>query len=65
MPKKSILTVYKIAASMDGKDRWIPCPVCGRKRLFHLLPGTTGEKIPIWCRYCKREIVIHIAKDGR
>lgn len=57
------LTSVRLKPIIGNKDRWIPCPRCGRKRIFHLLPGTTGENIAIWCRQCKREIVFHIAQD--
>lgn len=44
----------------EKTDRWLSCPVCGKKRLLHLLPGTEGKNIAVYCRQCRREIVFNI-----
>lgn len=58
--KKIVLTKPLDRANVKDTDRWVPCPVCGKKRLFHLLPQTRGQNIPVFCRQCRQEIVIDI-----
>lgn len=45
-------------------SKWIPCPVCGKKRFYHLLPGAAGKNIAVYCKGCRQEIVFHIPADG-
>lgn len=47
-------------------DRMIPmkggyacCPECNAK-LLRISPETEGKRLPVWCRKCKREIMIDI-----
>lgn len=53
-----------LGGRMKSEERWIPCPVCGRKRFYHLLPGAAGRNIAVWCRQCRQEIVLDIPADG-
>lgn len=54
-----ILTVRR-SRDMIGADQWIQCPCCGKTRFFHLLPSTAGTDIPVYCRRCKKEILVTI-----
>ena len=38
---------------------WLRCPYCG-KRLFRLFDNTSCSNLPLWCRMCKRELVLTI-----
>lgn len=58
MCKKS-LTVQRSSDTL-GVDQWIKCPCCGKIRFFHLLPSTAGTDIPVYCRRCKKEILVTI-----
>lgn len=43
------------------KDGWLQCPICRRnRRLMRVLPDTEGQRIPVYCRDCKNEILIDI-----
>lgn len=43
------------------KDGWITCPVCKRnRRLLRVEPETQARDLPVYCRDCKREIVLNI-----
>lgn len=58
--KYFLLTNAEKNGRVNTKDRWLPCPACGKKRLLHLLPGTEGKNIAVYCRQCKQEIVFDI-----
>lgn len=61
-----VLTKSAVRGNIGDKERWIPCPVCGKKRFYHLLPGAAGKNIAVYCGHCKQEIVFHIpADEGR
>lgn len=38
---------------------FVCCPQCNSK-LIRIAPTTEGERLPVWCRKCKREILIDI-----
>lgn len=44
---------------------FISCPVCKAKRLMRLYPETTGAGVALYCRRCKREIVVDIQPGNR
>lgn len=45
------------------KDGWISCPVCRRnKRLLRITPETEAKGLPVFCRDCKAEIILDIAR---
>lgn len=40
---------------------WITCPVCRRnRRLLRIDPETQADNLPVYCRDCKQEIILHI-----
>ena len=43
------------------KDGFARCPWCGAK-LVKVAPETEASSLPVWCRRCKRELIINI--DG-
>lgn len=45
------------------KDGWITCPECGRNhRLLRITPETEANELPVYCRKCRREIVLNIKR---
>lgn len=45
------------------KDGWITCPVCKRNhRLLRVDPETEARRLPVYCRTCRSEIILHIDK---
>ena len=45
------------------KDGWAVCPVCKRnKRLARVLPETEGKSVVWWCKDCRSEIIVDIAR---
>ena len=45
------------------KDGWVACPVCRRnKRLLKIGPETEAHGLPVYCRDCKTELILNIAK---
>ena len=45
------------------KNGWIACPVCCRnKRLLRIDPDTEAKGLPVYCRDCKSEIILDIAR---
>ena len=39
---------------------FISCPTCKAKRLMRLYPETAGAGVALFCRKCKRELVVDI-----
>ena len=44
---------------MIEKERWLICPAC-QKKLIKLLPTTVVQDFPLYCRYCKKEVIVNI-----
>jgi predicted RNA-binding Zn-ribbon protein involved in translation (DUF1610 family) len=45
---------------MNAKDgSFFRCPGCGRK-LLRIAPDTKADRLPVYCRSCRREILIDI-----
>ena len=45
------------------KDGWIACPNCRRnKRLLRIEADTEASGLPVYCRDCKAEIILDIAR---
>ena len=43
------------------KDGWITCPICRRNhRLLRITDSTVAHDLPVYCRDCKKEIVLNI-----
>lgn len=53
----------KIAVKTGG---WVTCPYCRRnRRLLHILPDTEARNLQVYCRECKRELILNIDKGQR
>jgi len=51
----------------NGKIRvtngWITCPICKRnKRLLRIEADTEAKGLPVFCKDCKTEIILDIAR---
>lgn len=46
------------------KDGWISCPYCKRK-LMRIRQDTLARSLQVYCRDCKREIILNIDKGQR
>lgn len=50
-------------ATLVPKDGWITCPVCRRNhRLLRITDTTEAHGLPVYCRTCRREIILDIAR---
>lgn len=50
-------------ATLVTKEGWIICPVCRRnRRLLRIDDSTEATGLPIYCRDCKTEIILDIAR---
>lgn len=50
-------------ATLLIKDGWITCPVCKRNhRLLRIDDSTEARSLPVYCRTCRREIVLDIER---
>lgn len=48
---------------LNVKDGWVTCPVCRRnKRLLRVMPETEATALPVYCRDCKTELILNIAR---
>lgn len=42
---------------------WVSCPQCGRNhRLLRIEAETEARRLPVYCRTCKKEIILDIDK---
>lgn len=45
------------------KDGWVTCPICKRNhRLLRVGAETEATALPVYCRTCRTEIVLNIAR---
>ena len=44
---------------MIVKDGWLICPGC-HKRLLRVEPNTTAQNLIVYCRNCKRTVMVDI-----
>lgn len=55
------LQIAPECGKLTVKDGWVTCPVCKRnRRLLRVDPETEARGLPVYCRDCKREIVLNI-----
>ena len=60
-----MLTDQSACDKLTVKDGWLQCPVCRRnRRLMRVRPDTEGQRIPVYCRDCKTELIIDI-REGQ
>ena len=53
----------KECGTLVVKDGWITCPECGRNhRLLRITPSTEASRLPVYCRTCRREIILDIKR---
>lgn len=53
------MTGQNESAKLSVKDGWISCPGCGR-HLLRIEPETEAKQLPVYCRGCRREIIVNI-----
>ena len=39
---------------------YLTCPYCGNRKLLHVTDQTEAHRLPVWCRKCRRELIIEI-----
>lgn len=44
------------------RDGYLVCPYCRASRLQRIRPETRAESLQIYCRKCKRELIVNIAE---
>lgn len=44
------------------KGGYLVCPYCRASRLQRIRPETRAESLQIYCRKCKRELIVDIAE---
>lgn len=42
------------------EQSYLRCPYCGAGRLLKVLPETQAENLQVYCRKCKRELIVNI-----
>lgn len=48
---------------INVKDGWITCPECRRNhRLIRITDETEARNLPVFCRDCKKTIVLNIER---
>lgn len=46
---------------LPKRSEFACCPYCGGK-LIRIAPATEAERLPVWCRKCRRELLIDIVR---
>ena len=50
------------SARLAVKNGWVSCPYCRNGRLMKVLPDTEGTSIQVFCKHCRKEIILDIHK---
>lgn len=40
--------------------KWLACPYCRKKHMMRVFPDTAATRLCVYCRACKREIIMDI-----
>lgn len=50
-------------AKLEIRNGWIVCPNCKQnKRLLRVHPETEAHNLEVYCRYCKKAVILDIPK---
>lgn len=49
---------------MDGQQKWVICPMCGRKTRTKIREDTVLVNFPLFCPKCRKETLIDL-KQGK
>lgn len=60
MEKRVVISQNRTAAGVFSS-----CPICGARKLLRLDPETSATALPVFCRRCKRVIVLDIQPGER
>ena len=57
------MSVSKVVSEMPeetkyNQSKWLCCPICGAKTRTKVLDSTIMIDFPLFCRKCKKEIII-------
>lgn len=47
---------------IKAQQRRVTCPAC-RTTLLFPKPTTVAKDLPLWCRRCKREVIVNISPE--
>ena len=57
------MQTHKKSDTLVTKDGWVTCPACGRNhRLLRITDHTEARNLPVYCRTCRREIILEIER---
>lgn len=60
---KKHLHFQEIRSKVNVKNGWVTCPVCNRNhRLLRINEDTEAKGLPVYCRYCKAEVILNIGR---
>lgn len=60
---EGVLQSSPVCDIISAKKTWLICPGCRRQKLARLLPGTQVRNLPLYCRSCRREVVVNILSE--
>ena len=58
---RKCLTDMRVNAKLEVRKGRVVCPYCGNLTDQAVEPETRAANLPVWCRKCKRRIIVKIA----
>lgn len=59
------MIVYAECGTMlPVRQGYLGCPYCGAGKLLRILPQTKAVNLQVYCRRCKRELIVNI-REGQ
>ena len=60
--QKALTTAAPIR-KLEIRNGWLTCPMCKQnKRLLRVHPDTEARNLEVYCRYCKKAVILDIPK---
>ena len=58
---RNSLTRHRAPSKLEVRKGRVVCPYCGNLTDQAVEPETSAANLPVWCRKCKRRIIVKIA----
>lgn len=59
-----MITAAECGTMLPVRQGYLGCPYCGAGKLLRILPQTKAANLQVYCRRCKRELIVDI-REGQ